>query len=158
MQNNSVLHPVAISLSGSSIRKLRSHRQLGWNASEAGGQLFGTISGEHWKIEDITGPRSSDLRTSRSYEPDRRAEQSEIDFFFGRGLHYLGDWHTHRERRPTPSSIDIATIKSVAAQSNTPLPCLLLGVIGMSPDAHSWFFGAFSETTECAIAFNCDDK
>ena len=55
------------------------HRQIRWWQREAGGQLFSRVEGEVITIVEATGPRLGDRRTRHSYEPDRRAEQVEID-------------------------------------------------------------------------------
>src|SRR3954447_17810996 len=75
-------------------------RQTSCWKREAGGQLFARIGLDEWTIEEATGPRRSDFRTRFGFRPNRRAEQGEIEHWFGQGLHYVGDWHTHPEPSP----------------------------------------------------------
>jgi hypothetical protein len=64
---------------------------------------------------EATGPRRTDRRTRTSSVPDRRAEQREIDDRFRRGLHFLGDWHTHPKNIPHPSGPDVASLNCKSA-------------------------------------------
>ncbi len=54
----------------------------------------------------------------------------EIDEQFSMGRHYVGDWHTHPERRPRPSKPDLSSMRRIARQSKHELPGLLLVIIG----------------------------
>ncbi len=106
------------------------HRQSGFWSKEAGGQLFGRF----WKDSIIahvaTGPRKTDRRKRRFFRPDPVAEQAEIDDMYVAGLHYLGTWHTHPERYPSPSWMDISTMKGVLSNANHELPGILFLVVG----------------------------
>lgn len=86
-------------------------RQNRFFSKEAGGQLFVRISNGCMHLELATGPRSTDKRSRTSYIPDIKASQVEIDDQYERGLHFIGNWHTHPEDQPTPSGIDIDTMK-----------------------------------------------
>jgi integrative and conjugative element protein (TIGR02256 family) len=112
------------------LEKLFSHRQCTYFHKEAGGQLFAVISKGVWNLVEATGPRRSDHRSRYSYVPDRAAEQIEIDEQFVRGRHYVGDWHTHPQRRPRPSVSDISSISTVARQTQHELPGFLLMIVG----------------------------
>jgi len=46
------------------------------------------------------------------------------------GLHFVGDWHTHPEAIPTPSSSDIRTITEAVAKSRHHLFGFLMIVVG----------------------------
>ena len=101
--------------------------------SEAGGQLFGSLSSSEIVIEKITGPRPADNRGRFHFEPDRRAEQREIKEMHKRDLHYVGDWHTHPELVPSPSGRDLRSIKECARKSTHGLNGFLLIVVGLAP-------------------------
>jgi integrative and conjugative element protein (TIGR02256 family) len=47
-----------------------------------------------------------------------------------KGLHFVGDWHTHPEAVPTPSSSDIRTINEAVAKSRHHLQGFLMVVVG----------------------------
>ena len=53
-----------------------------------------------------------------------------------KGLHFVGDWHTHPEAVPTPSSSDIRTIKEAVAKSRHHLHGFLDGRRGKRPFSH----------------------
>jgi integrative and conjugative element protein (TIGR02256 family) len=106
------------------------HRQLRWWQREAGGQLFAHFEGARIVIEQATGPRRTDLRTRWSYIPDRRAEQREIKQLHAQGFHYVGDWHSHPEQRPSPSNPDTRSIAECVCKSTHNLNGFVLVVVG----------------------------
>lgn len=109
------------------------HRQKGYFSKEAGGQLFAKIDKDVWQVQAATGPKPSDRRGRFHFWPDRRAEQNEIDEYFSSGLEYVGDWHTHPEKVPTPSHSDIRSIENVVRESTFYTPGLLLCIVGLAP-------------------------
>jgi len=117
-------------LETSVVQHLEAHRQLSPQHREAGGQLFATFSGNDVVIREATGPRRTDHRTRTSYRPDRRAEQQEILERHNRGLHYVGDWHTHPSPQPTPSNLDYLSIQDTVRASAHQLNGFVLIVVG----------------------------
>lgn len=113
------------------------YQQKRWYQKEAGGQLFATISEGTISIMEATGPRSTDKRSRFSYVADREAERSEIKANYIKGWHYVGDWHTHPERIPSPSSIDIESIQECVNKSRHGLNAFVLIIVGNGelPDA-----------------------
>lgn len=106
------------------------YQQLHKGQTEAGGQLFGTITERTILIVEATGPRKLDRRSRYSYIPNRRAEQLEIDERFAAGLHFLGDWHTHPEPTPTPSGVDLRNMQECVRRSRRALSGFLLLIVG----------------------------
>lgn len=106
------------------------HRQTRFWHREAGGQLFARFDLPNIVVEEATGPRRTDRRTRYSYHPDRRAEQREIAARHVRGLHFIGDWHTHPEDAPTPSSRDERSMREAFAASHHVLNGFILAIIG----------------------------
>ncbi len=82
---------------------LENHRQRNWFANERAGQLFGAIDGNVVTVVEATGPRRGDRANHISYYIDRKAAQREIDERYEKGLHYIGDWHTHPQKTPGTS-------------------------------------------------------
>lgn len=116
--------------SADAVRHMLQFRQnRAWHR-ESGGQLFGKLSNFEIFVVEATGPRASDVRTRISYKPDRRAEQVEIDERFQKGLIYLGDWHTHPELRPTPSTRDSESMVECFSKSKHSLTSFMLVVVG----------------------------
>lgn len=109
------------------------HRQLRFWHREAGGQLFARIDGHRIVVCEATGARPEDKRGRTFFEPDRRSEQAEIDTLFARDLHYVGDWHTHPESSPTPSTRDYVTMASRVRLSRHRLAGFLFVIVGQLP-------------------------
>lgn len=136
IDDNSVIaqfHCVTVRLSPDVLRVFDTHRQTGWFSKEVGGQLFADIKGDVWYVVAATGPRKTDRRGRFHFWPDRKAEQREIDQYYATGLDYVGDWHTHPEKVPTPSQNDIISIENVVRESTLYTSGLLLCIVGLEP-------------------------
>ena len=105
-------------------------RQLHPGMDEAGGQLFGVIKGTTITISLATGPRRSDRRGRFFFLADRFAERLEISAMHKSGLHYFGDWHTHPQPLPTPSSTDLASMADLFVRSKHELRAFLMVIVG----------------------------
>jgi integrative and conjugative element protein (TIGR02256 family) len=92
--------------------------------------LFAKFSEQSVTISKVTGPRAADCRTRYSYVPDRREEQKEIDEMHRKGFNFVGDWHTHPEALPTPSSSDVRTINEAVAKSQHHLHGFVMVIVG----------------------------
>jgi integrative and conjugative element protein (TIGR02256 family) len=117
------------------LRRFRLNRQQWWQA-EAGGQLFASIASKEIKIVEATGPRWNDKRCRYSFRSDRLADQKEIEQRFERGLHYVGDWHTHPQVFPHPSGRDRVTMQSRVLASKHSLNGFIFVIIGRAPPPH----------------------
>ena len=106
------------------------HQQHDDQSLEAGGQLFASLTEEQVKISTVTGPRVADRRSRYSYLPSRREEQKEIYEMHRNGLHFVGDWHTHAEPIPKPSTSDIRTINEAVAKSRHHLRGFIMVIVG----------------------------
>ena len=127
------------------------HKQLKCFAREAGGQLFATFDDPSVvRIVEVTGPRSTDRRRVFNYVPDRQAEREEIKERYARGLHFVGDWHTHKQRIPSPSATDQHSIRETVRCSNHDLAGFVLVVVGQEafPDG---LHGSFHSTSTSLI-------
>ena len=109
------------------------YRQLTATAREAGGQLFAVIANGRIEVVAATGPYPVDKRGRFSFSPSRFKERLDIFCMYRRGLHYVGDWHTHPEPKPTPSSIDVANIREIFAKSRHHYSGILLVIVGQLP-------------------------
>lgn len=106
------------------------HQQIESSLAEAGGQLFARFSDAEIRVERATGPRISDRRSRFGYVPDRKREQEEIDALHERGLQFIGDWHTHPEPNPLPSTSDIRSIREAVRDSKHHLNGFVLLIAG----------------------------
>lgn len=119
-----------VSFSEDVLRIFSKNRQNTFWKAEAGGQLFAHIAGQRWEVVKATGPRRSDYRKRFIFFPSRKDDQEEINEAFRDGLHYVGDWHTHPERKPTPSSLDLESMASMVRSSEYQLPGFLMVIVG----------------------------
>jgi len=109
---------------------VRGQRQLSSKATEAGGQLFGTITAELINVSRATGPYTSDERSRYRYRSNPGAAQRAIQEQSQAGLLYLGEWHTHAEDLPCASSLDDDAMKLLLARSNLNSNALLMLIVG----------------------------
>jgi len=114
---------------------------------EAGGQLFAKFINETVQIVKATGPKKTDRRSRFYFYPDRLREQNEINTIYKQGLHYIGDWHTHAEDKPTPSKRDVKSINECVRESKHDLNGFLLVIVGRLDFPQGLFVG-FSDGVE----------
>jgi integrative and conjugative element protein (TIGR02256 family) len=119
-----------LQLCEAAISHLRRYRQSRPWHREAGGQLFATVTAELIYIVEATGPRRGDRRSLFGFEPNRATEQSEIKEHYAKGLHFVGDWHSHRQHRPRPSDTDIRSMSEMVRRSEHDLAGFVLVVVG----------------------------
>lgn len=115
------------------VAHLEAHKQHKWTSKEAGGQLFATFDdAKIVRIVEATGPRATDKRSLLGYRPDRLAEKVEITERYARGLHFVGDWHTHYQKHPEPSSTDTNNMGELVRLSSHGLRGFVLVVVGQA--------------------------
>lgn len=112
------------------LNKFARHRQRWLWQSEAGGQIFARFIGSKIVIERVTGPKTSDVRTRYSHSASRHIAQAEVEMLHTSGLHYIGDWHTHPQRRPHPSRRDKMTMASRVRRSEHQLHGMIFIIVG----------------------------
>ena len=106
------------------------HRQVSRWQAEAGGQMFARLDGVEIVVELVTGPKASDRRSRTSHASRRSFAQAEADAMHRLGLHYVGDWHSHPERRPNPSWRDRMTMASRGRRSRHWLNGFVFIIVG----------------------------
>jgi integrative and conjugative element protein (TIGR02256 family) len=126
--------------------ELAQHRQETWLSLEDGGQLFARIEGDKMTVERVTVTKGRSRRTRFGFLPDRAAEQADIDAMFAAGLHYVGDWHTHPEAAPIPSSSDKVKLTDIFRKSSHELQIMLLVIVGQAKFPHGLYVGAVDGT------------
>lgn len=102
-------------------------------------------------MEKATGPREVDQRSRYGYMPDRRGEQEEIDAMHSHGLQFVGDWHTHPERIPSPSTSDVRSIRQAVAQSKHHLNGFVMLIAGTEAFPLGLFLALYDSHGETAI-------
>lgn len=91
------------------LRVFKKYRQLFFWQPEGGGILLGRRRGKHLEVVLATEPSHKDRRSAFSFvrEADGHAELAERVWLHGeKQIDYIGEWHTHPQTVPTPSSID----------------------------------------------------
>jgi len=104
--------------------------QTSARATEAGGQLFGTITPELVHVTAATGPYPQDERSRHRYRSDPVAAQRMIHRQSQAGLLYLGEWHTHAEDCPNASNLDDDAMRQILKRSRLNSNALLLLIVG----------------------------
>ena len=110
---------------------IMSYRQSRLTDVEAGGILIGKRRGEHFEITLATAPQAKDVRSRYGFtrHPDGHQEIVEDIFRSTNGEeNYLGEWHTHPEEHPTPSSIDTRDWRRLSKEHRVPLLAIIGGV------------------------------
>lgn len=128
--------------SDSCLETLASHRQRSCLSSETGGQLFARFETDRVLVDRATLTKGKTKRSRFSFWPDREAERQDIRALFDEGLHFLGDWHTHPEPRPTPSRPDTTKMREVFQQSRHELRVMLLVIVGQDEFPTGLYVGA----------------
>lgn len=118
------------------------HRQRSQLSRETGGQLFGRFNADHILITHASETKGRSKRQRFGFWPDRNAEQADIQTLYARGLHYLGDWHTHPEQEPTPSPADTKKIVDIFRESHHELQVMFMVIVGLAEFPGGLFVGA----------------
>lgn len=112
------------------LERLTAFKQLEISAPEAGGILMGYRRGPHTHVTEATVPTTRDVQrrfgffrhaTHHQRVALRRWKES------GETLDYVGEWHTHPEDDPSPSSIDLTHWRDIAQASSRPMVFLIVG-------------------------------
>lgn len=119
-----------ITFSQRALECFEDHRQNRAGSREAGGQLFSRSIGRDLVIDEATAPGRLDRRSRFSFWPHRQTEQRAINQMFKRGLHFVGDWHTHPQDDPRPSGDDIDKITAIFEKSRHRLDAMVLVIVG----------------------------
>jgi integrative and conjugative element protein (TIGR02256 family) len=90
-------------------REISRYTELPEANREAGGVLLGRHRGPHIEILRCTAPMPEDLRTRFGFvRQDKGHQKVAIKEWLesGGSVNFVGEWHTHPERHPTPSWVD----------------------------------------------------
>lgn len=109
------------------------YRQHKTTKTESGGILLGYRRGNHLHIVSATTPQPDDQRMRfRFYRRDLNHQkvafrQWELS---GNTMDYVGEWHTHPEPEPTPSSLDMLEWKKICCARKASMVFLIVGWTG----------------------------
>ena len=111
-------------------------RQSHPQANESAGVLLGYRRGPHIHVVQATLPAPDDVRSRFGFWRRDRSHQQIATREWrrsGRTKDYVGEWHTHPESTPSPSSTDISEWHSLCGISKEPLIFVILGT------ASNWY-------------------
>jgi integrative and conjugative element protein (TIGR02256 family) len=111
------------------------HAQKAPSAYEAGGILLGRVvaTNGHFVVDQAAPPNSRDRRSRFSFRRSRRASQGLVDEAWHQSCGtciYLGEWHTHPEDDPWPSSTDRADRIRLLVQTKCEQDRLIFVIVG----------------------------
>lgn len=118
------------------LARMLAFRQSRKRAPEAGGVLVGRHlhAGGHVIVDAVTQPMSGDVATRCSFHRSREPHQRAIDEAWsrsgGRSV-YLGEWHTHPEPDPRPSSVDLGDWRRRLRDDEVEAPYLFFAIVGL---------------------------
>jgi integrative and conjugative element protein (TIGR02256 family) len=115
------------------LEELDPYRQTHSHSSESAGVLLGYRRGDHIHIVQPTLPAADDVRSRFSFWRRDRSHQQIATREWrrsGRIKDYLGEWHTHPEATPTPSTVDVSEWRSLCSRNKEPLIFVILGTAG----------------------------
>ena len=104
------------------------------NQPEAGGILLGYVYRDRDEIEEISIPSRFDKKGLFFFNRKKDTAQLKINkaWHVSKGtLIYIGEWHTHSERIPSPSPTDRNMIKRVCGETKMGLDYLYLVIVGI---------------------------
>ena len=111
-----------------------SFRQIRGNDNESGGILIGQVKDDCVYILKATTPNRFDKASKNNFVCNKDISQILIDHEFRnseRRSIYIGEWHTHPEDKPTPSSVDLQMITNQFARNVLNEPFLILLIQGL---------------------------
>lgn len=115
------------------VERLLSYRQISPFSLEAAGVLIGERREKHLVIHAISEPGPGDIQTRFNVVRKGLHHQAMINELHLKSdgtMNYLGEWHTHPERFPTPSNIDKSSWQKEIV-SEEPMVLIIVGLSAM---------------------------
>jgi integrative and conjugative element protein (TIGR02256 family) len=126
------------------LKKILSDTASARSADERGGILLGERRGPHFQVKEATTPMRWDRSSKFAFHRSSAGHQEVAFRTWKRSKHtidWLGEWHSHPERIPSPSQLDIRTWQRVTAHHAAPMIFLIVGYeatwIGLSLPGHA---------------------
>lgn len=126
---------LVVSIAPAVLRLFEGSRQRLWQR-ERGGVLFAESVGTDGRLEivDATAPHARDRAGWSWLMLDHQRCLDEISDRFARDLHFVGYWHTHPERIPSPSARDFTVLQRNLLGGGVPLQKLIAVIVGTDRD------------------------
>jgi integrative and conjugative element protein (TIGR02256 family) len=97
---------------------------------EAGGLLFAEFDFPIIRITEASLPRATDRRWRTLFIPNRMLQRQLIKQRFKKDYHFVGEWHTHPEAKPTPSALDLESMSDSFLKSRHELNYFIMVIVG----------------------------
>jgi integrative and conjugative element protein (TIGR02256 family) len=130
-----IRNKTSIFISDSVLELIKSFKQFGAIENESGGILLGQISDKSIYILRASTPNKFDKSSRYSFECNKDAAQVILNYEFqnsDKKTIYIGEWHTHPEKNPTPSGTDKSMIIGQFKKNKLNEPFLILIIQGLS--------------------------
>ncbi len=101
---------------------------------EAGGIILGQVKNKYILVSKATTPCFNDISSRFSFIRDCSLAQLIVDYeFYNNNGHviYLGEWHTHPENTPSPSSQDFKMLKNQYRKNTLNENYILMFIVGI---------------------------
>lgn len=133
---------------------------------ERGGIFIGLRRGPHVQIADVTLPMRWDFGTLISFQRSARGHQDAALKRWRESEHtmdWVGEWHSHPESDPNPSSIDLHSWNRIVRDRAAPMVFLIVGFtarwVGLSVPGRTVPLRYFeAETSAAGIAFMTNER
>ncbi len=112
----------------------KTYRQQGLEV-ESGGLLFAEFDLPIIRIIEASPPHKSDKRWRTLFVPNRILQRQFIKQHFKQGLHFVGEWHTHPQDKPSPSDLDLGSMADSFLQSHHELNYFVMIIVGKATDS-----------------------
>lgn len=133
------------------VTDLQKYRQSA-GMKEAGGMLFtNDLENNEVIVNYVSLPTYLDKRGRWFFKPNPKSSQSIIQKQFKKGSHYIGDWHSHSEKYPSPSPKDKRTFRQVFVKSDHELRFMIMLILS----ANNLFSDSFVALVKDDNIYNC---
>ena len=105
--------------------------------NESGGILLGKkeLNKSRYIISAISKPSEKDKATRTSFVRSKETGQEIINEYWKHSkgvVNYLGEWHTHPEKRPIPSTTDRQLLATILKDGSSVFPELFMVIVGQT--------------------------
>jgi integrative and conjugative element protein (TIGR02256 family) len=117
------------------VKTFESYKQINKHQHESGGILLGKVYKDFILVDSVSEPSSED-KSGRFYffrnvEKAQRIIEDAWNNSQGERI-YLGEWHTHPETNPTPSTDDRKLLNNLFKDTRMEIDFLLMTIIGQN--------------------------
>jgi len=109
-------------------------RQLNASDKETGGLLLARVSKEEVRILEATKAEKNASISRFLFQPNLKQKRRIVQEAFKDGLHFIGEWHTHPEKDPSPSGLDRYSMTDSFRRSKHELDCFVMIIVGNRKD------------------------